>query len=532
MPCLPPSPTRSSITSLSILLILAFSFHALPARSQNLLTYHNNNVRNGFNEHETILTRANVNSATFGKLFTIPVDGLVDAEPLYVAAVNVSGVTHNVLLVATEHGSVYAFDAGTQLWHITTLKSGETTSDNRGCSQVTPEIGITSTPVILPSKTRPVAYVVAMSKDSNGNYHQRLHALDVTSGVELFKGPVDIQAKYPGTGDNSSGGFVIFDPAQYKERAGLLVIGSTVYLAWVSHCDYRPYTGWIMGYSTSTLGQTTVLNVTPNGNEGAIWGSGAGMAADGSGNIVLLDANGLFDTNLNSSGFPLQGDYGNAFLRLTTSGGLAVADYFEMDNQSQENGSDTDLGSGGTLLLSQKDSTGKTWNLAVGAGKDSNLYVVDRTNMGKFSSTSNNIYQELAGALPGGVWAMPAAFNGNIYYGPVGSPLLRFQFKNAKLLTAAVAKSSNSFGYPGTTPSISANAGKNVIVWAAENTSPAVLHAYNATTLVEIYNTNQAANGRDQFGNGNKFITPMIANGKVYVGTTTGVGVFGLLSAK
>jgi len=165
----------------------------------------------------------------------------------------------------------------------------------------------------------------------------------------------------------------------------------------------------------------------------------------------------------------------------------------------------------------------------VGAGKDSNLYVVDRTNMGKFSSSSNNIYQELVGALPGGVWSMPASFSGNIYYGPVGSPILKFQFQNAKLLTSAVAKTTNSFAYPGTTPSVSANAGNNAIVWATENTNPAVLHAYNARTLIELYNTNQAANGRDHFGVGNKYITPMIANGKVFVGTTTGVGVFGLL---
>jgi hypothetical protein len=275
-----------------------------------------------------------------------------------------------------------------------------------------------------------------------------------------------------------------------------------------------------------------VLNVTPNGNEGAIWASGAGMAVDGSGNIILLDANGVFDTTLNSSGFPADGDYGNAFLRLTTKGGLAVADYFEMDNEASENSSDTDLGSGGALLVSQKDSTGKLWNLAVGAGKDSNLYVVDRTNMGKFNTGSNNIYQELKGALPGGVWSMPAALNGNIYYGPVGSPILEFQFKNAKLQTSPVAKTSNSFGYPGATPSISANSGQNGIVWATENTSPAVLHAYNSKTLIELYNSNQAANGRDHFGNGNKYITPMIANGKVYVGTTNGVGVFGLLSGK
>lgn len=286
-----------------------------------------------------------------------------------------------------------------------------------------------------------------------------------------------------------------------------------------------------MGYNRNTLKQTTVLNVTPNGNEGAIWNAGAAMAADGTGNIFLLDANGVFDSTLNASGFPVDGDYGNAFLRLSTTGGvLAVADYFEMDNEASENGSDVDLGSGGTLLLSQKDSTGKIWQLAVGAGKDSNLYVVDRTNMGKFNSGSNNIYQELDGVLPGGVWSMPAAFNGNIYYGPVGQPILKFHFQNAKLQASAVAATSNSFSYPGTTPSISANAGKNAIVWAAENGNPAILHAYNATTLVEIYNTNQAANGRDHFGTGNKFITPMIANGKVYVGTTTGVGVFGLLN--
>jgi hypothetical protein len=262
---------------------------------------------------------------------------------------------------------------------------------------------------------------------------------------------------------------------------------------------------------------------------GAIWGSGAGMASDNAGNIFLLDANGNFDETLNSSGYPTNGDYGNAFLRLTYTNGLAVADYFETDNEASENGSDTDLGSGGTLLTVQKDSTGKLWTLAVGAGKDGNLYVVDRTNMGKFSSASNNMYQELKGALPGGIWSMPAMMGDRLYYGPVGSPILAFQFKNAKLLTAPVARTSNSFGYPGATPSISGNLTENVIVWAAENTNPAVLHAYNANSLVEIYNSNQAANNRDHFGNGDKFITPTIANGKVYVGTTTGVGVFGLL---
>ncbi len=530
-----PITSAFSLSSRALSVLIFFSLVCvglLPAFAQDVLTYHNNNSRTGLYTKETILTTSNVNAASFGKLFTLPADGLVDAEPLYISAVLVGGVTRNLVIVATEHGTVYAYDAdtGANVWHITTLKPGERTSDNRGCSQVTPEIGITSTPVIRrPTTGNPVIYVVAMSKDGSGKYHQRLHALDATSGAELHGGPVDIAATYPGTGDNSSGGNVIFDPAQYKERAGLLLAGSNVYLAWASHCDIRPYTGWIMGYNVTTLKQTTVLNVTPNGNEGAIWNAGAGMAADGTGSIFLLDANGVFDTTLNASGFPIDGDYGNAFLRVTIKGGLAVADYFEMDNEASENANDTDLGSGGTLLVSQKDSTGKLWQLAVGAGKDGNLYVVDRTNMGKFNSTSNNIYQELAGALPGGVWSMPAFFNGSVYYGPVGSPILAFQFKNAKLLTSAVARTSNAFGYPGATPSVSANAGKNPIVWAAENSNPAVLHAYNAKTLVQLYNSNQAPNGRDHFGVGNKYITPMIANGKVFVGATNGVGVFGLL---
>jgi hypothetical protein len=382
-----------------------------------------------------------------------------------------------------------------------------------------------------PAGSNGVIYVVAMSKDSSGNYYQRLHALDATTGGELYKGPVTISAKYPGTGDNSSGGYVVFDPAQYKERSGLLLWDGVVYLTWASHCDIRPYTGWVMGYSATTLAQKTVINVTPNGNEGAIWGSGAGLTADNAGNIFFLDANGVFDTTLNSAGFPNSGDYGNAFIRLTTQGGLAVADYFEMDNGVQESDGDVDLGSGGAILLpTMKDASGTSWELAAGAGKDSNLYVVNRNSMGKFNPNSNNMYQELSGALPGGIWSMPAFSGGRLYFGPVGEPILAFQFTDATLETTAVAQTSNSFGYPGTTPSISSNAGKNAIVWAAENTNPAVLHAYNAMTLVELYNTTQAAGGRDNFGAGNKFITPLIVNGKVYVGTTTGVGVFGLLS--
>jgi hypothetical protein len=413
------------------------------------------------------------------------------------------------------------------------LAAGETPSDDHGCSQVTPEIGATATPVIDP-KAGPngTIYVVAMSKDGSGNYHQRLHALDATTGAEEFGGPHEVQASFPGTGDNSSGGNVIFAPGQYEERAGLLLLNGVVYTAWTSHCDIRPYTGWIMGFNQSTLAPVSVLNVTPNGNEGAIWMSGSGLAADASGNILLLDANGTFDSTLDANGFPNQGDYGNAFLKISTANQqLSVTDYFEMFNQGAENGSDEDLGSGGALVLPDlKDSSNQTRHLAVGAGKDSNIYVVDRDAMGKFNPNTNNIYQELQGALAGQVYSMPAYFNNTVYYGAVGDSIKAFAISNAQLANTPASQTSSTFGYPGSTPSISANGTSNAILWAAENSGNAVLHAYDATNLThELYNSNQAAGGRDQFGAGNKFITPMITNGKVYVGTTNGVGVFGLL---
>jgi hypothetical protein len=506
------------------------------ASGTNVTTYHNDNARSGQNLSETILTLSNVSSSTFGKLFVISVDGKVDAQPLYLAQVNIpnQGI-HNVLYVATEHGSVYGVDAdsGTMLWRVSMLAAGETTSDDHGCSQVTPEIGVTSTPVIDP-KAGPhgTIYVVAMSKDGSGNYHQRLHALDVTAGAEEFGGPHSIQASFPGTGDNSSGGNVIFAPGQYEERAGLLLLNGVVYTGWTSHCDARPYTGWIMGFDQSTLAQVSVLNVTPNGNEGSVWMSGAGLAADATGNIFLLDANGSFDSTLDAKGFPSQGDFGNAFLKISTvNQKLAIADYFEMFNQGAENGSDEDLGSGGALVLPDlTDGSGQTRHLAVGAGKDSNIYVVDRDAMGKFNPSKNNVYQELQGALSGSVFSMPAYFNNTVYYGAVGDSIKAFAINNAMLAGAPASQTGNAFGYPGATPSISANGTSNAILWAAENGGAAVLHAYDATNLShELYNSNQASGGRDQFGAGNKFITPMITNGKVYVGTTNGIGVFGLL---
>jgi hypothetical protein len=509
----------------------------LPAQV-NVLTYHNDQARTGQNLAETILTTANVNSTAFGKLFLTTLDGKVDAQPLYASGISIPGQgTHNVLIVATENDSMYLLDAdsGAMLWQTSLLAAGETPSDNRNCSQVTPVIGITSTPVIfLKSASAGTIYAVAMSKDSSGNYHQRLHALSLVTGKEKLGGPVEIQAKYPGTGAASSGGYVTFDPKQYKERAGLLLFDSVVYLAFSSHCDIPPYTGWIMGYNADNLTQTTVFNVTPNGSDGAIWQAGAGLAADQDGFIYFLDANGTFDTTLNSQGFPTNGNFGNSFMKLSPANNtLTAVDYFTMYNTVSESDSDTDLGSGGTLVLpDQKDSSGNMWHLAIGAGKDTNIYLVNRDNMGKFNPDNNNsVYQELAGAAPGGVWSMPAYYNGTVYYGGVSDSIKAYQFTNAKLSSTPASLTSHQFAYPGTTPSISANGSANGILWAVENSNPAVLHAYLAANLAkELYNTSQAAGGRDQFGNGNKFMTPTIANGKVYVGTPSGVAAFGLLA--
>jgi hypothetical protein len=503
------------------------------ASAADVLTYHNDLARTGQYLAETTLTPANVNAAHFGKVAFLPADGKVDAQPLYVGNVPMSGTTHNVVYVATEHASIYAYDAdtNTKLWQRSLLGGGETTSDDRSCSQITPEIGITATPVIDRSRgANGVLYAVAMSKDANGGYHQRLHALDLSTGAEVLGGPTEIAATYPGTGAGSTNGVTGFDPKQYAERQALTLVGGNVYLAWTSHCDQGAYAGWVMAYSADTLGQTSVVNVTPNGSEGSIWMSGAGMASDGA-SLYFLDANGTFETTLNGDGFPSNSDFGNTFLKLSIAPQLAVADYFAPFDTVAQSNQDVDLGSGGALLLpDMTDASGTTRKLAVGAGKDAKIYVVERNAMGKFNSTRNAIWQEIDGQLDGGVFAMPAYYGNVVYYGAVGDNLKAFPIASAKLATTPSSKSPGTFPYPGATPSVSANGAQNAIVWAAQNGSVGALHAFNAGNLAqELYNSNQSGT-RDTFGAGNKFITPMIAHGHVYVGATNGIAVFGLLN--
>jgi hypothetical protein len=513
--------------------VIATAIGTVTTAGTDVLTYHNDNARTGQNLTETSLTPATVTVSTFGKVGFFGVDGKVDAQPLYVSALTMPGQgTSNVLYVATEHDTVYALDAdsGATLWRVSLLGAGETTSDGRGCSQVVPEIGITSTPVI--DRMRGVIYVVAMSKNAAGAYMQRLHALDLTTGAEQFSGPRLIQATYPGTGAGSSGGTVVFDARQYEERSALLLLGGTIVTSWTSHCDIDPYTGWIISYNASTLVQTSVLNVTPNGSRGAFWMAGAGPAVDAANNMYLLAGNGVFDTTLNASGFPNRGDFGNAFLKISTGSGLAVADYFATFDTVSQSNADTDLGSGGTLVLPDLiDGAGQTRRLAVGAGKDRHIYVVNRDAMGKWNASSNPVYQDVGGALSGSVFSMPAYFNNTVYYGAVGDSIKAFPITNARLATTAASRTARTFPYPGATPGISASGTANAILWAVENSNPAVLHAYDARDLTrELYNSTQAPSGRDSVGTNNKFITPTIVNGHVYVGTTTGVAVFGLLA--
>jgi hypothetical protein len=539
--------TNSSGTASSANAKLTVTPQTASGPAADVTTFKNDTWRTGQYLSETTLTPANVNAISFQLLNNPKVDGKVDAQPLYLSQLTVRGALHSVIFVATEHASVYAIDAdtGTPLWQVSLLGAGEAPSDIHGCGQVSPEIGITSTPVIdRTAGAHGTLYAVAMSIDNTSRYHQRLHALDVTTGAELLNGPVEISATFP-----NSGGTTTFEPGQYEERAALLLSGGVIYTAWTSHCDAAPYSGWVIAFKQSDLTRASVMNIAPNSglalagvpggdnksystNGPAIWMSGDGLAADTAGNIYFLAGNGRFETTLDANGFPNLGDYGNSFVKLGLSGAnLTVSDYFATFDTVHLSAQDLDLGSGGEMLLPDlMDNTQTVKHLVVGAGKDGKIYLVDRDNMGKFNSTKNNIWQEVDGALGGGVFSSPAYFNGSLYYGANSAPLKAFSVVAAKISATASSQSATSFSFPGTSPVVSANGTASAIVWTHENKGgAAVLHAYDAANLAtELYNNTQATGNRDQIGSGNKFITPTVAGGKVFVGTTNSVAIFGL----
>lgn len=513
-------------------LLLAFAL-TLPISAQvNVLTYQYDNTRAGANSNETALTKSNVDSADFGKLFAHPVDGVLYGQPLYVANVTIPGKgMHNVVYVATEHDSVYAFDAdsssganSTPLWQISFLNANGVTTvpaSDTNCGQIEPEIGITSTPVI--DATTGTIFLVGMTKETAGStvsYVQRLHALDITSGAERPGSPVTIQATYPGTGEGGSS--LTFNPKNYKQRPGLLLLNGTVYTAWSSHCDIGTYHGWLIGYDEQSLKQVAVYNETPNGNEGSFWSGGAAPAVDSSGNIYLVSGNGTFDA---ASGGP---DLGESYIKLSTASGLSVADYFTPFNYGSLNAGDADTGSAGVALIGDEAGSTAHPHLMAGAGKEGRIYLLDRDNMGKLHSGSDSqIVQSLPSAI-GGLFGNPAYFNKTVYFCGSGDRLKAFTISNAQMSSSPASKSSATFSSPGCVPTISANGSSNAIAWVVDPLG--ILRAYDALNLAaELYDSNQNAS-RDALGSAVKFSVPTVVNGKVYAGTQNSLVAYGLLS--
>jgi hypothetical protein len=541
-------------------------------------TYHNNLARDGTNTQEYAFSASTVTTATFGKLFSCPVDGAVYTQPLWVPGVTIGGTFHNVVYVATQHDSVYAFDADASpcvtLWQanlLDTLHGGvgdapvvwnDVGNVFYHCfGDIYPEVGVTGTPVIDPNSG--TLYLVSASETPGagsgactlppGAFYHRLHALDITTGNEKFQAPVTIAAQIVGTGDGS--GLVTFNSQLHHQRSGLaLSAAGTVYLAFAAHEDQTPYHGWLLGYDASNVQQQLIIfNTTPNGGLGGIWGGGGAPAVDAGDDVYVATGNGIFDANATVMPF---NDYGDSVLRLTAGGGtMQISGWFTPFNQSALSAADTDLGSGAPVLL--PDQAAPHLHLLVEVGKDGLVYLIDRDNMGNILPSDNSqIVQNFSGT-GGGFWGTPAFWQNSLYFAGAGDSLKQFSFDSGTLLfnPSAASHSTQVYGFPDVSPSVSSQGSSNGIVWAIDAglygyaspnaaggvncyvspvppacTGPAILHAYNAANLAtEYWNSTMAANNRDQAGNGVKFVPPTIANGKVYVGTRTEIDVYGLL---
>jgi hypothetical protein len=507
-----------------------------------VFTQHNDNLRTGQNTQETVLTTGNVNVNQFGKLFTVTVDGILRVQPLYVPGVNIAGQgVHNVMYVASEHDTAYAFDADglttAPLWQtsfidpgagITTVPVSDVDLD---CRDLGSELGVSGTPVIDSSTNR--MFVLARTKDTNDDsYHQWLHALDITSGAEVAGSPVEIVASVTGTGEGSVGGILAFDAKQENSRVALLEANGTIYIGWSSICDKHPYHGWVMGYDANTLAQVAVFNTSPDGQAAGIWQSGAGMAADASGNVYFQTSNGLSDT---ANGGP---EYGESVVKLTP-GTLGLSDFFTPFNASALTAVDDDLSSAGALLLPDQ-AVGPT-HLMLGGGKEGVIYLLDRDNMGHFRATDDNqIVQsvndtgECSESGAGALWGLPAYWQNHVYVWTCLDDLHDYRFYQGLLSTSPILSGSVALDYPPPTPSITSNGSSQGIVWALDehpfNThSPVVVYAFDAANITrELWDSTQAGT-RDQALLASKGPVPTIANGKVYVSTALGVVVYGLL---
>jgi hypothetical protein len=491
----------------------------------DVLTWHSDSLRTGQNSTETQLTPANVNANTFGKKFTFHVDGYVYAQPLVVTSQNIAGGVHNVVYVATAHDSVYAFDAdGTTTnpyWQTRFIDPTDGIVPVPGADlTVGDEWGITGTPVI--DRGRNALFVVSRTKNmKNNTYHQYFHALDLSTGAEKPGSPVEIGGCVPGAGIANANGQVCFNAMYENNRVSLALVNNVVYAGWASLNDFGPYHGWIIGFDADTLSQVVTFNTTPNGQEGGIWMSGAAPGIEANGSLLFVSGNGDFD--------PSKGNYGESVIRVAKSGSqFNVVDYFTPKNWAALEPPDLDFGSGGLLMLPDTNSAHPRQALV--AGKEGRLYLIDRDNLGKFSSSANAVVQEIAGAFPGGMFATGAYWNGNAYFVGNGDVIKQFSWTNGALNPTPAAAGTAKYSFPGATPAVSANGSANGIVWTVERTSGnhAVLHAYDATNVgKELYNSTQNA-ARDDLGLAVKFVVPTVTNGKVYVGTIYNVVVYGL----
>jgi hypothetical protein len=530
------------------LVLLCILPATLASAQSNIVTYHYDVSRSGLNSSETILTPSNVNASEFGKLFSYSVDASIYAEPLYVQHVAIPGAgTHNVVFVATQNDSVYAFDADSNaganskpLWHVSMLDAahgaapGATPSSTSdvNCKDITPIYGITGTPTIDPAAG--IMYLVAASTE-NGSVVLRLHSLDITTGAEVSPGPVVISAAVPGTGDGSDGTQVAFDPATQMNRAGLLLLNNTLYVAFGSHCDNPPYHGWLLAYDASSFSLTAAFNSSPNDGQGGIWMGGGAPAVDSNSDLYFATGNGFYDGGT---------AFGDTILKVgqPSNGSLPVLDRFTPSDQSTLSSGDLDQGSGGVLLLPDQPAGSPRRHLLVTGGKDGTIYLLDRDHMGHFHSSGNQVWQSLPNAIPG-LWSTPAWWNNNVFLagsGDIGQGsdhLRAFAFDPAtdKLSSSSTSHSSTIFSFPAPTPVVTANGTNNAIVWVLQtdqfaSSGPAVLHAYDATDLSkELYNSSQNLS-RDNPGPAVKFTVPTAINGKIYVGTKTQLAVFGSIS--
>ncbi len=510
-------------------------------------TNKNDNFRSGQNLQETVLTPQNVNVNSFGKLFSYPVDGSVQSQPLYVPNVyvpnpqNGSAGTYNIVYFATANDTLYAYDADgkvlSPLWKVSFINPPGVVPVPGSCAVANvPIIGITPTPVIDP--TTKTMYVEARTLENptdtcTGAYVHRLHALDIATGEEKFGGPVEIQGSVPGIGEGTLNGVVAFDPMKENARPGLLLSqsaqdpNSVVYISTASNEDTQPYHGWVLGYDSQTLEQKYVFCTTPNGGLGGIWQMGAGLAADADGNIFVQTGNGTFDNTT---------DFGQSVLKLVPNAlGLSLVDSYTPNNYDTLNGNDWDVSSGGLLLL--PDQPGNYPHLMIGGGKEGTIYVLNRDNLGGYKADANNIVQYIVGAIKpsiagqptNGIWNTPSYFNGNVYiFGQNDYPKM-FTLSNGLLPTAAT--STGNVIMRGPVAMISANGAQNGIVWMLQyDTTPPALWAFNPANLTqEYYDTNQNQ-GRDRVAlTPISRVNPTIANGRVYVPANNIVQVYGLL---